>query len=134
MIDLFFDEATERVEGVSQKLLAIERAAGDAELLRDLFRDLHTVKGSSAMVGLEPVNRLAHAAEDLVGQLRDGTPPSTARSSTRCSPRSTPCAPCSTKPGRARPRSTRRACSSAAQPGRGARSPRALLINPRPSR
>lgn len=72
MVELFFDEAAERIEGVSGKLLHLERAAGDVEVLRDLFRDLHTVKGSSAMVGLEPVNRLAHAAEDLVGQLRDG--------------------------------------------------------------
>src|SRR5262249_26869730 len=72
MVDLFFDEAHERIEALSGKLLDIERRPGDGELLRDVFRDLHTVKGSSAMVGLAPVNRLAHAAEDLVGQLRDG--------------------------------------------------------------
>jgi chemotaxis protein histidine kinase CheA/ActR/RegA family two-component response regulator len=73
MIDLFFDEASDRIDAISGKLLEIERRPGDGELLRDLFRDLHTVKGSSAMVGLAPVNQLAHAAEDLVGQLRDGT-------------------------------------------------------------
>jgi chemotaxis protein histidine kinase CheA/ActR/RegA family two-component response regulator len=73
MIDLFFDEATDRIDAISGKLLEIERRPGDGELLRDLFRDLHTVKGSSAMVGLAPVNQLAHAAEDLVGQLRDGS-------------------------------------------------------------
>jgi two-component system chemotaxis sensor kinase CheA len=39
--------------------------------VRDVFRDLHTIKGSSAMVGLSPINQLAHAAEDLVGQIRD---------------------------------------------------------------
>jgi len=72
MVELFFDEAAERIEAISGKLLEMERRPGDAELLRDLFRDLHTVKGSSAMVGLAPINRLAHAAEDLVGQLRDG--------------------------------------------------------------
>lgn len=72
MVELFFDEAAERIEGISGKLIHLERASGDVEVLRDLFRDLHTVKGSSAMVGLEPMNRLAHAAEDLVGQLRDG--------------------------------------------------------------
>ncbi|MCX5743615.1 MAG: ATP-binding protein, partial [Proteobacteria bacterium] len=78
MIDLFFDEANERVEALAGKLIEIERApGGDAkseqgdEMLRDVFRDLHTVKGSSAMVGLQPVNQLAHAAEDLVGQIRD---------------------------------------------------------------
>jgi len=71
MVDLFFDEATERLDALSGKLLEIERRPDDGELLRDVFRDLHTVKGSSAMVGLTPVNSLAHAAEDLVGQLRD---------------------------------------------------------------
>ncbi len=71
MIELFFDEANERLEQLGGKLIELERRPGDAELIKDVFRDLHTVKGSSAMVGLGPVNQLAHAAEDLVGQLRD---------------------------------------------------------------
>jgi two-component system chemotaxis sensor kinase CheA len=71
MIELFFDEAGERLAALAGKLIEIERRPADAELLRDVFRDLHTVKGSSAMVGLAPVHQLAHAAEDLVGQIRD---------------------------------------------------------------
>ena len=71
MVELFFDEAGERVEALAGKLVEIERSPDDADLLRDVFRDMHTVKGSSAMVGLSPVNQLAHAAEDLVGQIRD---------------------------------------------------------------
>jgi len=71
MIELFFDEAGERVEALAGKLVEMERRPDDAELLRDVFRDMHTVKGSSAMVGLVPINALAHAAEDLVGQIRD---------------------------------------------------------------
>ncbi len=71
MVELFFDEATERVEALAGKLIDIERRPDDPEVLKDVFRDLHTVKGSSAMVGLAPVNSLAHAAEDLVGQIRD---------------------------------------------------------------
>nr|MBA3499166.1 response regulator [Deltaproteobacteria bacterium] len=71
MIELFFDEATERLDALAGKLVEIERRPGDGDLLRDVFRDMHTVKGSSAMVGLKPVNDLAHAAEDLVGQIRD---------------------------------------------------------------
>jgi two-component system chemotaxis sensor kinase CheA len=71
MIELFFDEAAERLEALAGKLVDVERRPSDVELLRDVFRDLHTVKGSSAMVGLAPVNHLAHAAEDLVGQIRD---------------------------------------------------------------
>ncbi|HEV7557454.1 MAG TPA: Hpt domain-containing protein, partial [Kofleriaceae bacterium] len=71
MVELFFDEANERVDALAGKLVEIERRPGDIDLLRDIFRDMHTVKGSSAMVGLAPVNHLAHAAEDLVGQIRD---------------------------------------------------------------
>jgi len=71
MIELFFDEATERIAALAGKLIEVEQRPGDGELVRDVFRDLHTVKGSSAMVGLAPVNQLAHAAEDLVGQIRD---------------------------------------------------------------
>jgi two-component system chemotaxis sensor kinase CheA len=71
MVELFFDEANERIEALAGKLIDVERRPDDRELLRDVFRDLHTVKGSSAMVGLVPVNQLAHAAEDLVGQVRD---------------------------------------------------------------
>ncbi len=72
MIELFFEEAGERLDELSVKLIDIEQRPGDTELLRDVFRDLHTIKGSSAMVGLEPANKLAHAAEDLAGQIREG--------------------------------------------------------------
>jgi two-component system chemotaxis sensor kinase CheA len=72
MVDPFLEEATERIDALSQKLLRLETTPGDAELVREIFRDLHTVKGSSGFVGLRRMNRLAHAAEELVGQVRDG--------------------------------------------------------------
>jgi two-component system chemotaxis sensor kinase CheA len=72
MLELFFDEVDQRVEDLAMKLLDLEQKPDDAELVRDVFRDLHTIKGSAAMVGLEPMHRLAHGAEDLVGHLRDG--------------------------------------------------------------
>ncbi|MCP4449642.1 MAG: hybrid sensor histidine kinase/response regulator [Myxococcales bacterium] len=72
MIELFFLEVDDRIETISVKLLEIEQRPNDIELLRDVFRDWHTIKGSSAMVSLDPMTKLAHAAEDLVGQLREG--------------------------------------------------------------
>jgi two-component system chemotaxis sensor kinase CheA len=72
MLELFFDEVDQRVEDLAMKLLDLEQKPDDTELVRDVFRDLHTIKGSAAMVGLEPMHRLAHGAEDLVGHLRDG--------------------------------------------------------------
>jgi chemotaxis protein histidine kinase CheA/CheY-like chemotaxis protein len=72
MIDPFLEECQERLEGLAEKLVELERAADDPELLRALFRDLHTLKGSSAFVGLKRMTRVAHAAEDIVGGVRDG--------------------------------------------------------------
>jgi two-component system chemotaxis sensor kinase CheA len=72
MIEPFLEEAAERIEALSQKLLRLESSPSDLELVREIFRDLHTIKGSSAFVGLKRMNLLAHAAEDLVGQLREG--------------------------------------------------------------
>ena len=72
MLDLFFQEADERLDALSTKLLELEDRPDDGEYIRELFRDLHTLKGSSGMVGLRAMNQLAHAAEDLVGKLRDG--------------------------------------------------------------
>lgn len=72
MIEPFLEEVAERVEALQQKLLRLEAQPADGDLLAEVFRDLHTIKGSSGFVGLKRMNRLAHAAEDLVGQLRDG--------------------------------------------------------------
>ena len=72
MIDPFLDECRERLEGLAERLVELERTPDDEELVRAIFRDLHTLKGSSAFVGLKRMTRLAHAAEDLVGQVRDG--------------------------------------------------------------
>ena len=78
LVGPFLDECQERIEGLSSKLLRIEQEGPDVdggEEMRALFRDLHTLKGSSGFAGLVRLNRLAHAAEDLIGKVRDGKAP-----------------------------------------------------------
>ncbi len=72
MIAAFLDECNERLEGLADRLLLLETRGDDRELISELFRDLHTLKGSSAFAGLTQMNRVAHLAEDLMGELRDG--------------------------------------------------------------
>jgi two-component system chemotaxis sensor kinase CheA len=72
MVALFFEEVKERLDALSETLLDLENRPDDADLVGEVFRDLHTIKGSSALVGLKAMNSLAHAAEDLVGQVREG--------------------------------------------------------------
>lgn len=75
MIGAFLDECVERTEGLAEKLLELEQRGTDSELVGAIFRDLHTLKGSSAFAGLTKLNRVAHRAEDLIGELRDGKRP-----------------------------------------------------------
>lgn len=71
MISAFLDESVERLDGLSERLLELEARSDDKELVNEVFRDLHTLKGSSAFAGLKKMNRVAHLAEDLIGELRD---------------------------------------------------------------
>lgn len=63
-------EAEEHLETASTQLLAVENAlrAGSANLkgVREAFRAIHTVKGLSAMVGVEPVVTIAHRMESIL--------------------------------------------------------------------
>lgn len=72
MVDPFLEECHDRLESLSARLIELEARPGDSEGIRAIFRDLHTLKGSAGFVGLTKMARLAHAAEDLVGHLRDG--------------------------------------------------------------
>jgi HPt (histidine-containing phosphotransfer) domain-containing protein len=72
MIAAFLDECSERLEGLSDRLLRLEQVGSDPALVAEIFRDLHTLKGSSGFAGLKSMNRVAHLAEDLMGELREG--------------------------------------------------------------
>jgi chemotaxis protein histidine kinase CheA/ActR/RegA family two-component response regulator len=72
MLAAFLDECVERTDSLSERLLRLEQNADDRELVNEIFRDLHTLKGSSAFAGLTKMNRVAHKAEDLIGALREG--------------------------------------------------------------
>ncbi|OQY28664.1 MAG: hypothetical protein B6244_06360 [Candidatus Cloacimonetes bacterium 4572_55] len=71
-INKFTNEAKEHVQKLNQGLLALEKNPGDQELIQELFRSAHTVKGSSRMMGFTLTNQVAHKMEDLLGLLREG--------------------------------------------------------------
>ena len=71
----FIEEAREHCCRISEGLLNLESAPGDAELLNGLFRSAHTIKGSSRMMKLAGVTELAHHMEDVLDAVRSGTVP-----------------------------------------------------------
>jgi two-component system chemotaxis sensor kinase CheA len=71
----FLTESTEHIEGAETQLVQFERNPSDASLIASIFRLVHTIKGTSSFLGLERLERVGHAAESVMGMLRDGAPP-----------------------------------------------------------
>lgn len=76
LLDDFFAEADEHLVGIRHGLLQLEQSVGkaqpDAKVVEELFRDFHSFKGISAIVGLAAAEAVAHAAEDFLRLMRDG--------------------------------------------------------------
>ncbi|WP_111765000.1 hybrid sensor histidine kinase/response regulator [Nakamurella deserti] len=70
--DLFAQEAAGRLTSLDQLLLRLETDGADADLIGSLFREVHTLKGSAAVAGLDDVSTLAHELEELMGRVRSG--------------------------------------------------------------
>ncbi|MDX6309456.1 MAG: two-component system, chemotaxis family, sensor kinase CheA [Nocardioidaceae bacterium] len=69
---LFVQEAEARLSSLGQLILALETSGPDDSLIDSIFRELHTIKGSSAVARLPEVSSLAHRLEGLVEDLRSG--------------------------------------------------------------
>jgi two-component system chemotaxis sensor kinase CheA len=69
-VEIFRDEARERLDRIVDTLLALEAGRAPADAIDSLFRDTHTIKGSAGMVGLDEIRELAHAMEDVLSGAR----------------------------------------------------------------
>jgi len=68
----FLVESREFVEQASDGLLRLERAPDDAELLDAVFRAFHTLKGGAGIVEFVAMERMVHAAENVLSDARSG--------------------------------------------------------------
>lgn len=72
LLATFCAEVEERLASLSAGLLQLEGHPAPRQLVASLFRDAHTIKGSARMLGVEPLLRVAHSCEDVLGLVRDG--------------------------------------------------------------
>lgn len=73
LVSEFIQESLDHIENAEHALLALEADPTDGEAINVVFRAFHTIKGSSAFLGLIQIESLAHHAETLLSQVRDGT-------------------------------------------------------------
>ncbi len=64
-------ESKELLENAEAALLTLETDPEDEEAINTVFRAFHTLKGTSAFLGLEAISELAHRAETLLSRVRD---------------------------------------------------------------
>ena len=68
----FIAETGEHLEDTERNLMRLEQQPNDVELLNDIFRSIHTIKGSSEYLGLQHTATLSHKLENLLDLLRRG--------------------------------------------------------------
>lgn len=71
-LETFRDEARELLVALEQNLLALEETPSDQEMMGAAFRNLHTIKGSAGMFGMDVLVELAHQVESVFALVRDG--------------------------------------------------------------
>lgn len=72
MLDMYFYETNSLLEQLDEILLRTEQAnAFESDDIKEIFRIMHTIKGSSAMMGFDNLSVLAHKAEDMFFVIRE---------------------------------------------------------------
>ncbi|MFZ5632112.1 MAG: chemotaxis protein CheW [Bacillota bacterium] len=70
---VFLEELEEKIQSINDNVLLLEKDGGSPEVIQEIFRAAHTIKGSSGVMGYEKMARLTHEIENLFDRLRQGT-------------------------------------------------------------
>ncbi len=69
----FLTETSENLATIDVELVKFEQNPNDAEILSNIFRLVHTIKGTCGFLGLPRLEKVAHAGENVLGKFRDGS-------------------------------------------------------------
>ena len=68
----FLTETNEALDVTDVELVKLEQEPDNPDILGNIFRLVHTIKGTSGFLGLPRLETVAHAGEDVLGKIRDG--------------------------------------------------------------
>lgn len=72
LLSEFLTETTESLTVLDGELVKLEQNPNDPDLLGNIFRLVHTIKGTCGFLGLPRLESVAHASENVLGKIRDG--------------------------------------------------------------
>ncbi len=72
LLSEFLTETNESMEELDTQLITLEQDPNNKEILNNIFRLVHTIKGTCGFLGLPRLEKVAHAGENVLGKFRDG--------------------------------------------------------------
>jgi len=73
LLSEFLTETNESLQVLDTELVRLEQEPNSPELLDNIFRVMHTIKGTCGFLGLPRLESVAHAGENVLGRIRDGS-------------------------------------------------------------
>lgn len=70
-LDIFLEESKEHLETINNQLVELERNPQNIEIVNEIFRSAHTLKGMSATMGYEDLASLTHQMENVLDMIRN---------------------------------------------------------------
>ena len=70
-LEVFIDESKEHLQSLNQNLLILEKNPKDLEVVNEIFRAAHTLKGMSATMGYSDLANLTHIMENVLDGIRN---------------------------------------------------------------
>ncbi|MDA0831850.1 MAG: Hpt domain-containing protein [Planctomycetota bacterium] len=71
ILEEFLAECWENLAGIDNQIVTLEMEPNNVDLLASIFRTIHTIKGTCGFIGLAGLGHLAHATENVIGQMRE---------------------------------------------------------------
>src|SRR3989339_390720 len=71
-IPKFVDENRDRIQKLNRAILAFEKDVSNLELLKEIMREVHTLKGTARMMGFVDIVTLSHKVEDMFVKVKEG--------------------------------------------------------------
>ena len=72
LLSEFLTETAENLAVLDVELVKFKQDQNDTDILGNIFRLVHTIKGTSRFLGLPRLEKVAHVGEDVLGKFRDG--------------------------------------------------------------
>jgi len=72
IINDFVTETQEMLDGLDEKFVQLEKDGSNTDLLNEIFRGVHTIKGAAGFLGFNQIVDVAHKTENILKKLKDG--------------------------------------------------------------